>query len=177
MAIAALVLSAVAIVVSVASVAYTRVSAVETRGLRRIEHDRRLEERRPGLSGVVERMGAQTGRLRVTLVSDEPLSGMEVTIPYERGNSIQGVSFKLNIYGTPAPQPGKRTCSGFAYDPYSGQRSGVRPRESVTWAVDLDDKHQDVIRIEATCYGEHGEIWPSVLIEARVEPDVSQTVW
>jgi hypothetical protein len=36
----------------------------------------------------------------VTLLSDEMLASLTINIPYERGGVIQGVSFKLNIYGT-----------------------------------------------------------------------------
>jgi hypothetical protein len=178
MAVAALVVAIIAILVSVASVIYTRRSAVAQVGLTAIEHDRRLEERRPRLTGKVERVGSgPKARLQVTLASDEPLAAMDVTIPRVQGVALQGVSFSLNIHGVYPVQPGERAYRAFAYDPYSGHAAALQPRDSVTWAVEVADEHAETLRLEATCRGAAGEQWHPVLIEAPVEPDIARTIY
>lgn len=169
MAVAALVLSVVAIVVSAASVWYTRMSADAATGVRAIEAGRRLAERRPRLSGNVGRIGS-TYRLTVTLESDEPLAAMDVRIPYEAGGSLQGVSFALNIHGVYPVSPGQRAYRGFACDLLSGEPSGLQPRDTAIWKVEVENKRADTLRLEATCRGEAGEVWDTVLIQAPVDP-------
>jgi hypothetical protein len=73
MAIASFILAIVAILIALASAGYTRRQAVAAEDVREIEQARRLEERRPCLSGKVERLGSDTYQLRVTLDSNEPL--------------------------------------------------------------------------------------------------------
>src|SRR5215813_6269745 len=169
MALAALVLSVVAIAVSAVSVWYTRVSADAAMAVRAIEAGRRLGERRPRLSGNVGRIGS-TYRLTVTLESDEPLAAMDVRIPYEAGGSLQGVSFAPNISGVYPVSSGQRAYRAFACDPLSGEPSGLRPRDTAIWKVEVDDKRADTLRLEATCRGEAGEMWDAVLIQAPVDP-------
>ena len=169
MAVAALVLSVVAIVVSAASVWYTRVSADAATGVRAIQAGRRLAERRPRLSGHVGRIGS-TYRLTVTLESDEPLAAMDVRIPYEAGGSLQGVSFAVNIYGVYPVSPGQRAYRASACDPLTGEPSGLQPRDTAIWKVEVDDNRADTLRLEATCRGEAGEVWDAVLIQAHVDP-------
>lgn len=177
MTVAALVLSVVAILVAVASAVYTRRGADAQAALTRIEAARHLEERRPKLVGKVERIGAGSRqRLQLTLVSDEPLTAIEVTIPRIQGVSPQGVSFTLNIYGVYPSRPGELPDRAFCYDPYSGQPSGLKPGDSITWAVELADKHVDTLRIEAACHGTAGELWNPVRIAAPVEPDILNSV-
>jgi hypothetical protein len=178
MTVAALVLSVVAILVAVASAVYTRRGAAAQEALTRIESARHLEERRPRLAGKVERIGAGSRqRLQLTLVSDEALAAMEVTIPRVQGVSPQGVSFTLNIYGVYPPRPGELPYRGFCYDPYSGGAAGLKPGSSITWAVELADEHVGTLQIEAACHGAAGELWDPVRIEAPVEPDISRTVY
>jgi len=171
-AIASFVLSIVAIVVAGLSALYTRRQAVATAGVHEIERSRRLDERRPRLSAKIDRLGATSGRLVVTLESDEPLSAVELAIP-----EGQGVTFNRNVVGVHPVRPGDLAHHAFTYDPLLDKPTGIRPRESASWAVDIAEKHVGTLRLDATCPGMAGESWGSVLITARVEPDMGQTVF
>jgi hypothetical protein len=88
---ASLVLAVLAILISTLSVLYTRRQALAATGVYEIERSRRLDERRPRFSGKVERH-ALTGKLVITLESDEALSSVELVI-----RPRQGVVFNRNI--------------------------------------------------------------------------------
>jgi hypothetical protein len=168
MAIAALVVSIVAIFVSVASASYARIVAVATKGLHVIERERRHDERRPRFSAVVQVEGAAQhgqsarGILTLTLESEEPLAG--VTLRMESG---AGVSFPV-IYGAVPPKPGAVTLAGFVYDHYSGEPSGMKPHDSETWAVDVQADRKPRMRLDLTCFAKDGEHWP-VVVEAEIK--------
>lgn len=172
MAVASLLVAILALMVAIASVAYTRREVSAAEGALAIERGRRLEERRPRLSGKVERVVTRSRgvvfRLKVTLESDEPLTAMELTIP-----AGQNVVFKCDTPGVDVPGP-DGTCSAFSYqtmgkDP-KYQPAGIRPREPMTWEVELSRGHMKMLRVEATCHDLNGESWDSVLITAPVEP-------
>jgi hypothetical protein len=172
-AIASFVLSIVAIVVALLSALYTRSQAIATTGLRRIEDARRLEERRPRLSGIVDSVAGRRGRLVITLDSDEPLSAVELTIS---SNVIQGIAFDRNVYGVwPLARPGQPALNAFTYG-LNNEPAGIQPRASASWAVDIAEEHVDTLQLEATCHGPAGERWDAVLIRAPVQPDISKTV-
>src|ERR1035438_3678266 len=171
MAIASLVLAILAIVIAALSALYTRRQAVAAAGVHEIEHSRRLGERRPRLSGKVERLATGLCRLVVTLESDEPLTAMQVTIPHG-----QGVTFDRNVYGVwPGASPGQVALTAFTYD-VAGNPAGLKPRGVASWKVDVAEEHEDTLQLEATCRGLADEQWDSVLIKAPVEPDISKTV-
>jgi len=110
-------------------------------------------------------------RLVVTLESNEPLTAMEVNIP-----PSQGVTFDRNVYGVYPVKPGNVALSAFSYNS-NGEPTGMQPRGSMTWKVDLTEGHVNTLRLEANCHGSAGEQWNSVMIAAPVEPDISKTVW
>lgn len=175
MALASLLISVLAILIAIASVVYSRRQATASEGALAIDRERRLEERRPRLSGKVERVDGGMTQLKITLESNEPLAKVEITIPsgqgvtfhHERGETF-GVSVRPDCIGPP---------DAFSYHEFTGEPSGMAPRESITWRVDLAEMHADTVRLEAICYGPAAERWDSVMITAPVEPDVSKTVW
>ncbi|HVB45255.1 MAG TPA: hypothetical protein VNF47_21475 [Streptosporangiaceae bacterium] len=169
---ASLVIALIALVIALLSAIYTRRQAVEAAGLHEIERARHLEERRPTLSGEIKRLGGATARLDVTLESHEPLSAVEVVIP--RG---QGITFDRNVYGVVPVKPGNVALAAFACNPYTGDAAGMEPRGTVSWKIDLADKHVSDLRLEAICHGPAGQRWDAILIRAHVQPDISKTVW
>jgi hypothetical protein len=169
MAVAALVISIVALLASVASAIYTRTNAVAMKGVHKIERERRLQERRPRLAGVIQvgsppgAGSAGDGTLKVTLESDEPLGGLEVAI--EPGC---GVSFSKHAHGAREAPKGEPALTGFAYD-HDGNHAGVRAHDSMSWAVEiLEDRKAR--RLDAVCHGAGGEKW-SVVVDAPVKPN------
>lgn len=170
-AVASLVAAIAAIVIAALSAFYTRRQAVAAAGIHEIERARRLGERRPRLSGKVERVGQGTARLVVTLESDGRLAGMDINIP-----PGQGITFDRNVFGVYPVRPGDAALAAFVYEP-SGESAGIDPRGSASWKVELTEKHVNDLRVEATCHGLTGERWDSVLIMAPVQPDISKTVW
>ncbi len=170
MAIASLLVAVLALVIAIASAVYTRRQATASEGVLAIERGRHLEERRPQLSGIVERVGSDMARLVITLESNEPLAEMQVNIP-----SGQGVTFDRNVYGVHPVRPGNVALSAFSYD-LRGEPAGMKPRDSAIWKVDLASEHVYKVRLEATCHGLAGERWDSVMITAPVVPDISKTV-
>jgi hypothetical protein len=106
--------------------------------------------------------------LWVTLESDERLSWLEVWIP-----SGQGVSFTPNAEGVETP-PGA-DAAWCAVSHTGGELDGMDPRDTITRPVEiLAGLNNGTIQIEATCHGEHNEMWESVLIEAPIVlPDPS----
>jgi hypothetical protein len=157
MAVAALVISIVAVLVAGASAFYARQSVAVDAGSLEIERSRRLQERRPRLSGIIK-FDLTTGKymLGVTLHSDEPLAGLEVRIP-----AGQGVAFRQDPNSGVVPaEPGEVALRASA-------PSRIAPRHEETWPVDLQKTDLPPVRLEATCHGEHGERWESVLIWAE----------
>jgi hypothetical protein len=171
MVLASLLVAVLALAIAVASAVYTRRQATASEGVLAIEQSRRLEERRPTLTGKVERVGNGLTRLVVTLTSNEALVAMEVSIP-----DGQGVTFDRNVYGVHPVRPGNPALSAFAYD-LSGEPTGMEPRGSMIWKVELAQEHVNSLQLEASCHGMAGERWDSVMIAAPVEPDISKTVW
>lgn len=96
-------------------------SAGAFEGTLAIEHARRLEERRPHLTGKIEGVGKQR-RLRITLESDEPLAGLDVVMSEWRfsGDRHQGgwdVEFNPRVYGVVVPVPGQPALHAFCCEP------------------------------------------------------------
>ena len=181
MVFASLVVSLVSVLVAIASVVYARQTAVAAdrsakaaeesaqaaNGSLAIEASRRLEERRPSLTGKIMKI-RRPYELRVTLESDERLSWLEVWIP-----SGQGVNFLPNAEGVETPPGVDAAWCAFSHN--GGERDGMDPRDTVTWPVEIKRGLTNrTIRIEATCHGEHNEVWGSILIEAPIVlPDPS----
>jgi hypothetical protein len=189
MVVASLILSILAVLAAMATAVYARTSAraadrsaaaaedaavAADRSARaseeslEIEAERRLEERRPRFSGVVERADGRYW-LHVTLESNERLELVQLVIREDRG-----VHFAPNTDGVETPPEAKAAWCAFSH--WANEPEGMEPRESMTWEMQVESKHADILSIEATCHGEHDERWESVLIEARVAPDISKTV-
>jgi hypothetical protein len=181
MVVASLVVSLLSVLVAIASVVYARRTAVAAdrsakaaddsaqaaKGSLAIEAARRLEERRPRLSGRIKKF-RRPYELWVTLESDEPLSSLELHIP-----SGQGVSFRPNANGVETLPGANAACCAFSHT--AGEPDSMDPRDTMTWPVEVvRGLNNRTIQIEATCYGEHDEVWESVLIEAPIVlPDPS----
>jgi hypothetical protein len=132
-AIAAFVLSALALIVAGVSAAYARVQGVETRELRRIEDGRRHEERAPKLTGEVEAVNnGDWHRLWLTLETPTSLERLEVHIVEGEGLSFTpgtngvapmslGPASSLPVdavYDEPeALSQGQRYCWSLRFDP------------------------------------------------------------
>jgi len=172
---ASLVVSLVSVLVAIASVVYARQAAVAAdrsakaaeksaqvaKGSLAIEAARRLEERRPRLSGKIMKI-RRPYELWVTLESDERLSWLEVWIP-----PGQGVSFRPNAEGVETPPGADAAWCAFSHT--GGEPDGMDPRDTMTWPVEIKrGLNNRTIQIEATCHGEHNEVWESVLIEAPI---------
>jgi hypothetical protein len=175
MVVASLVVSLVSALVSIASVVYAwknsvaadrsakaaEDSAQASKDSLAIEAARRLEERRPRLSGRVTG-GPGRGELQVTLESEERLELVELRIP-----PGQGVSFSPNTEGVETPPDANAALCAFSHS--EREAHGMEPREAMTWPVEVESgDHDETLRIEATCHGEHNELWESVLIGAPI---------
>lgn len=181
MVVASLVVALVSVLVAIASVVYARQTAVAAdrsakaadesaqaaKGSLAIEAARRLEERRPRLRGRIKKV-RRPYELWVTLESDERLSLLELHIP-----PGQGVSFSPNADGVDTPPGANAACCAFSHT--GDEPDSMDPRDTMTWPVEIKrGLNNRTIQIEATCYGEHDEVWESVLIEAPIVlPDQS----
>jgi hypothetical protein len=149
------VLSLIALGVSGISAVFAAIAALSARRLQVIEQSRRLQERRPRLVGEIT-LGPhpRRGVLSVTLLSDEPLSKLDLVVPVRLAGGSQGVivGSMIPVLGVPFP---------------------IRPRDSRTWRVTISPERVSpgsLVQVEATCTGSRGEVWKSVLIEAEVGP-------
>jgi len=141
-----------------------------------IDRHRRHEERRPKLSGEVSSPdGGHSYQLMITLDLDScPLTALEVAIRPD-----QGVSFQRGFSGAVAAL-GSEVISlhAFAYDK-ANKPTGIQPGETVFWWAELAEEYGDHIQVEATCHAEgkdEGEDQWTVVVEAPVEPKVSDTI-
>src|ERR1022692_1817131 len=100
--------------------------------------------------------------LRITLDSDEPLAGLDVTI-----SEWRGIEFNTRVVGVVVPPPGESALRAYCYDS-QGTRAGLRPHESIRWKIDLPEKYPDKLRLELTCHDDGGESW-DVVIDAPVQ--------
>ena len=168
MAVAALVVSILAILISALSALYTRRSAKAEEGTLAIETARRLKERQPQLSARIEKIGISpdTYQLRVTLDSDEPLRALDIEMEW-----AQGFAFQIGSFGIYPSEPNEVPLRAFAHDMSDNKPAGIMPRKSMTWRLALPGTDIGPVRLEATCYGEHGERWERVLIVAELEAD------
>jgi hypothetical protein len=168
MALASLIVAIMAILIAIASAGYTRRQAIANAGLYEIERARHLEERRPRLSGRIERIGHSPDayQLRITLNSNEPLTALDIEMPW-----TGGFAFQRGGFGVYPAMPGEVSLRAFAYDRSDNEPTGVQPRGSVTWRMDLVGSSLDPVHFEATCHGEDEAHWDRVLIKAEVEAD------
>ena len=180
MAIAALVLALAAVGIALAGLGYARKSARSSAGsaeaaqrsadaaqdVAGIERERRHEERRPRLSGHVENVDGSWRRLWVILESAEPLTGLEVTL-----RPGQRAEFGPGMHGV-AGAAGREALSAFACDAH-GNPAALTLDERAVWTIYVAPEHAEPLLLDATCYGEHGERWDHILIEARTEPDAA----
>lgn len=135
--VSALVLSVVAIVVSIISAVFAGVAAVATRGLHKVERDRRFEERRPRFAATVRRTGAGAGELDVTLLSNERIGGIELLIPVI-ALKFQGVRFRTGEHGVISADRAEF-------------RSPWGPGRRLTLPVTIGDAYTSPLRLEVTC--------------------------
>jgi hypothetical protein len=182
MNIASFIISIVAVVVSVGSVIYARISASAAQrsagaseGALAIERDRRLEERRPKLSSKIE-SSEQQGRLQITLNSEEPLAGLDVVMSDWRFGSQQhqrqggwDVEFNPRVVGVVVPPPGEPALRAFCYDPIGHGPAGLNPHQSITWAVSVKE-HFEMLRLDVACHGAAGERW-DIVLHAEIESE------
>jgi hypothetical protein len=155
MAVASLIVAIVAIVIALASAVFTRRQASAAEESLRIERRRRHEERRPRLTGKVDSPdGGDSYQLRITLDADScQLTRMEVSIREGYGVALRG---------------------GF-----SSAMSGLLPGGTAHWPVDVADKHESAVWVDATCYAEgkdEGEDHWTVPIEVPVTPRLMNTI-
>jgi hypothetical protein len=180
-----LILSIIALLVSVISAVIASIAAVAARrtavaeeGTLAIERERRLEERKPHLTAVLEGTGPQR-ILKISLDSEEPLASLDVVIAewhfYRQPDPPGGWGFEFNprVYGVVVPEPGNAALSAFSYDLY-GQRAGLKPHGTISWAVNTK-KRLDWVRLDVTFYGDQGERWEQRLT-VEAQPEIEDTV-
>lgn len=161
MAVTAIVLSIVAILISVVSAWYTRMQGVASREQARTDRARRIDEKRPTFdSTVVEFNGGGWYRLDLTLSSHWPLTRIEVAIV--EGN---GVRFGRGQTGVrPAGVDDPMTSAEWAEE--------LRPGTTACWKVDLEQERSSSILLEVTGHGEDGQQWTTpVRVQVPRFPD------
>ena len=184
----ALILSILAIVISVASAVFTAVSAAAHRrtaaaeeGVLSIERERRLEERRPRVSVVLDGRGRQRP-LRLTLDSEEALTGVDVEMieshfygpKLSQQHAGWDCEFNPRVYGVVVPRPGEPATHAYSYSPFTGERHGLNPHESISWAVNTKDR-LEWVRLRVLCHGPQGEQW-SLVVTVQAQPRIEDTV-
>ena len=156
MAAAALIIAILALLVAGASAAFARRAVA-------IEEDRRLEERRPRFNATARVDDASSepykGILTLTLESDEPLAEVSVVIA-----GGMGVSFNKNVFGVAPTRPGNVALEGFVYNHYTGEPSGMKPRDPETWALEIQRHRKSSVRLDIVCSAEDGASWDIALI-------------
>jgi hypothetical protein len=180
-----LTLSIIALLVSVISAAIAWIAAIAARrtaaaeeGALAIERERRLEERKPHLTVVLEGTGPQRV-LKISLDSEEPLASIDVLIAewhfYRQPDPPGGWDFEFNprVYGVVVPKPGNAALSAFSYDLH-GQRAGLRPHGTISWAINTK-KRLDWVRLDVTCHGTQDERWEQRLT-VEAQPEIEDTV-
>ncbi len=136
-----------------------------------IDRERRLEERRPRLTATFEALyGGHQYRLRITLDTEEPLAGLDVTIA-----EWHGIEFNPRTVGVVMPPPGDRALQAFCWDPHTNEPAGLRPHKSVTWAADVGAKPPAQLQLDVTCHGATGEQW-DLVVSADVQPRTMDTI-
>lgn len=161
MAIAALIVSILAMLVAGGSLVYTRRQAVDTSRLAKIESERHHREREPVLYGWIESMNnGGWYRLWLRLDSKEQLSSLRVEIV-----EGAGVTFPPSQNGV--DPSGKR--------PLAATWSKLDPVESACWMVELAEERSSQIRLRAETTSDGGEWTVSVPVEVPV--DILKTVF
>ena len=174
MSVASLVFAILAIVISLASVAYTRRQAVAAEASLALERERRLDERRPDLLGKVETVD-QGGSYRLCLVEESgpPLAGMSVSIP-----AGQGVAFSGGVPGVFAVVSSTDVpLRAFSCDDH-GNPAEMRPGQSAIWKIGFARNRDPAIPIRLTveCRGENGESW-DIVLQAALHSDAGSPVF
>lgn len=173
-------IASAAVVVALASAVYAGVSAraakrsaAAAEGSLQIEREQHLRASRPELSGEVRLLPGGRRELRITLDSDEPLTGMDIWISHGQNVWFHGQP------GVHPPAEGETVpYRAFAYAP-DGRPGGLQPRQALTWPLlTARGRIPSQVKVEADCRGERGRRWNSVFIEARlVQTDPTQTIW
>ncbi len=180
-----LILSIIAVVVSVisaliawAAAVAARRTAVAEEGTLAIERERRLEERKPRLTAVLEGTGPQRV-LKISLDSEEPLASLDVVIAewhfYRQPDPPGGWDCEFNprVYGVVVPEPGNAALSAFSYNRH-GQGAGLKPHGTISWAVNTK-KRLKWVRLDVTSHGDQGERWEQRLT-VEAQPEIEDTV-
>ena len=184
MAIAALIVAIIAVIVSAASAEYTRRSthaaqrsaAAAERSARTseesiaIERARHHEERSPRLTAKIEGRGLWR-TLTITLGSQEPLTGIDVTItssastPDEDAAIIisrdDEVNFQFSRPGVCPPPLGEPALRAYSYGPDTGHRADLNPHQPMTWSINATYQLEQV-SLHVTCH-QGRETWTIAL--------------
>jgi hypothetical protein len=160
MAVAALIISILALAVALASTAYTRKQASEAERIRIIEDARRHEERQPVLRGWIESVnGGGWHRLWLQLESSEPLSRLKAEITADVG-----------VLFTPSQ-------TGVDHRGYSNNAAWDRPLDTgacACWRVELAEDRAERLQLRVTC--SRGEDLWTVLVVVDVPYDVARSI-
>jgi hypothetical protein len=123
-----------------------------------IESQRRHEQRRPRLLGMIQAPDA-VWMLTLTLDPDcEPLAEFQLSVRPDQGFTFQvdptfgGIDDDLHAHG---------------YG-YGSEKAGLRPGESMFWWGKLAEEHDDVALIDAMCIRNDSDPW-QVLIRAEIQ--------
>jgi hypothetical protein len=147
MAIASFVLAIVAVVIALASAAYSARQANAAEQALAIEYERRQEELRPRLIGWIAREAPYGVFLRVVLEFHETLVGADFYIP-----PGQGIFFRPHSPGVHPPwREEKESYRAFTYS--LGEPGEFEPHFPMRWWTNLTAKPGTMIRIAATCHG------------------------
>jgi hypothetical protein len=159
MAIAALIISILALLTAGASALYTKQQAQAARQTTAIERERRHEERTPRFDARVESVSGWF-RLWLRLDTTRPIARLTCRLV-----EADGITFghSQNGVAPDAPAPIKE----------ASWSETLEQGDSACWKVELEDEHQTDVRLRVQCRDQQGEEW-QVTVPLSVPPKLPQ---
>ncbi len=165
MALAALVLSVLALLAAGASAFYTKRQADAAARTATLDAERRYEERTPTFDAWIEPVNdGGWHRLWLRLTSRQGLSAVQVVI-----TEGEGVEFTTGQYGV---EPGSRPPVLRATKWGAAGAEGMAPDERTAWAVQFSQSRPSEIRLQVTAVQKESTWDVTVPVKTPTEPNV-----